>query len=46
MDDSDLRRWNPTCHNKFDEETAVLQHLAGAKPNGLGSISKSVGVLF
>lgn len=31
---------------RVDEETAVLQHLAGAKPNGLGSISKSVGVLF
>ncbi|MDX8380486.1 MAG: polyprenyl synthetase family protein [Ghiorsea sp.] len=24
MDDDDLRRGNPTCHKKFDEETAVL----------------------
>jgi len=24
MDDDDLRRGNPTCHVKFDEETAVL----------------------
>lgn len=24
MDNSDLRRGNPTCHNQFDEETALL----------------------
>ena len=31
---------------KLDSDTAVLKHLAGAKPDGIGSISRSIGVLF
>ena len=31
---------------KLDSDTAVLKHLAGAKPDGIGSTSRSIGVLF
>ena len=46
FNDSNLTGLALAIVKRVDEETAVLQHLAGAKPNGLGSISKSVGVLF
>ena len=38
----DLKNWV----KKLDSDTAVLKHLAGAKPDGIGSISRSIGVLF
>ena len=31
---------------RIESDTAVLKHLAGAKPDGIGSISRSIGVLF
>jgi hypothetical protein len=31
---------------KLDSDTAVLKHLAGAKPDSIGSTSRSIGVLF
>ena len=31
---------------KLDSDTAVLKHLAGAKTDGIGSTSRSIGVLF
>ena len=31
---------------RVESDTAVLKHLAGAKPDGIGSISRSFGVVF
>ena len=31
---------------KLESDTAVLKHLAGAKPDSIGSTSRSIGVLF
>ena len=31
---------------RVESDTAVLKHLAGVKPDGIGSISRSFGVVF